>query len=94
MNKTLIQPIFTSPYLPNLLPQQVVLLNINIEDQLRLPIVRLIAKTLNTIFTCRVDKKAFTLFNTRAQLEASVMLLRKTRHGSTAEKLQTLVSQV
>ena len=65
-------------HLPGIVPQQVVLLNINIEDQLRLPIVWLIAKTLNTIFTCRMEKKACTLFNTRAQLEASVMLLMKT----------------
>ena len=64
------------------------------ENQLRLPIVWIIAKTLDTIFTCRIEKKACTLFNSRAQLEASVMLLRKTRHGSAAEKLQTLVSQV
>ena len=50
--------------LPGIVPQQVVLLNINIEDQLRLPIVWLIAKTLNTIFTCRIEKKACTLFST------------------------------
>ena len=79
-------------HLPNLVPQQVILLDLNLDEDLRLPIVWLIAKTLNIIFTCRMEKKACTLFNTRANLEASVMLLRKTRYSSAAETLQTLIN--
>ena len=65
-------------HLPGTVPQDVILLNLSLDDHLRLPIVWLIAKTLSLIFNCRMDKKPCTLFNTRATLEASIMLLRKT----------------
>ena len=80
-------------HLPRTVPQQVVLLDLNLDEHLRLPIIWLVAKTLSSIFSCRMDKKACTMFNTRATLEASIMLLRKTRHRKAAETLQNLVSQ-
>ena len=80
-------------HLPRTVPQQVVLLDLNLDEHLRLPIIWLVAKTLSNIFSCRMDKKACTLFNTRTSLEASIMLLRKTRHRKAAETLQNLVSQ-
>ena len=80
-------------HLPRTAPQQVVLLDLNLDEHLRLPIIWLVAKTLSNIFSSRMDKKACTLFNTRATLEASIMLLRKTRHRKAAETLQNLVSQ-
>ena len=79
--------------LPGVTPKQVVLLDLNLDEHLRLPIMWLVARTLSDIFSCRMDKKACTLFNTRATLEASIMLLRKTRHRKAAETLHNLVNQ-
>ena len=50
MNKTLIQPIFTSPYLPNLLPQQVVLLDLDADEEVHLPLLFTIAAILVQIW--------------------------------------------
>ena len=77
-------------YVPAILPQQVTLLDINVDEELYLPVVWLVAKTLSIIFSCRMDKKPCTLFNTRATLEASIMLLRKTRVKA-AEKLHEFI---
>ena len=78
-------------HLPTVVPQQVVLLDLHLGDHVRLPIIWLIAKTLGDIFSCRLEKKACTLFNTRTTLEASIMLLRKTRHSKAADTLSILI---
>ena len=78
-------------FLPRTVPQQVVLLDLKLDEHLRLPIIWLIAKTLGDIFSCRQEKKACTLFNTRTTLEASIMLLRKTRYSKAAATLSTLI---
>ena len=78
-------------HLPTVVPQQVVLLDLTLSDHVRLPIMWLIAKTLGDIFSCRLEKKACTLFNTRTTLEASIMLLRKTRYSKAAATLSTLI---
>ena len=79
--------------LPGVTPKQVVLLDLNLDEHLRLPIMWLVARTLSDIFSCRMDKKACTLFSTRATLEASNMLLCKTRHIKASDTLQNLLSQ-
>ena len=73
---------------PGVSPQQVILLDLNLDDKLRLPIVWLIAKTLGSIWTSRADKKTVNKYNTRAMLEANIMLLRKTRFIESAEILR------
>ena len=79
-------------HLPRIHPQQVVLLDLDLQEHLLLPITWLIAKTLSSIFTCRMEKKPCSLFTTRATLEASIMLLRKTRVKA-ADILQELLSK-
>ena len=79
-------------YIPNIVPQQVILLDLDVKKDLELPLVWLVAKTLNNIFNCRSDKKPCSVFTTRAMLEASIMLLRKTRFYKAAEKLQFLMA--
>ena len=80
-------------HVPPHTPQQVILLDINPDDNLRLPIVWLIANTLGNIWTCRTDKKNISLFDTRAKLEANIMLLRKTRFEEAAETLHLIINQ-
>jgi len=65
-------------------PQQATLLDIDLDEELHLPIVWLVTKTLSIICSCRMDKKPCTLFNTRATLKASIMLLLK--QGSKLQK--------
>ena len=74
-------------------PEQIILLNLSIEDPLlRLPLLWIIAQTLGIIWSCRQEKKACTLFPTRATLEANIMLLRKSRAKKAAEKLGSMLN--
>ena len=78
---------------PEISPQQVTLLDLNLEDKLHLPIVWLIANILGIIWSCRAEKKTITLFNTRATLEANIMLLRKTRFIGAAESVHLMLKK-
>ena len=75
-----------------LTPQQVILLDMNLEEKLKLPFIWLIANTLGIIWNSRVEKKATSLITTRAVLEANIMLLRKTRFKGAAEQLNLMMS--
>ena len=77
---------------PNLTPAQVILLDFKVDDNLQLPVVWFIPKTLSIIWNTRLNKKAANLFTTRAPLEADVMLLRKTRFRSAAIELSKILN--
>ena len=77
---------------PNLTPQQVILLDLNLEEKFQLPFVWLIANTLSIIWNSRVEKKSVSLITTRAVLEANIMLLRKTRFRAASETLNLLIN--
>ena len=79
-------------HLPAVAPQDVILLNLSLDDHLRLPIVWLIAKTQITSSSVERTRKLALFFNTRATLEASIMLLRKTRQKA-ADSLHNLLNQ-
>ena len=74
--------------------ERLILLNINVERDLQLPLAWLISETLNIVWNSRTEKKACTLFLTRATLEANIMLLRKTRHSKAVEKIVEIMSSV
>ena len=57
----------------------------------RVPITWVVARTLSIIWSARHSKKPVTVSSTRATLEASVMLLRKTRHASLATNIAELI---
>ena len=77
---------------PEVTPQQVIMLNFKLENHLRLPVAWLIAQTLGIIWTCRMEKKACSLFATRATLEANIMVLRKTRFAKSAKLVETMLN--
>ena len=77
---------------PEVTPQQVILLNLKLENHLRLPVAWLIAQTLGIVWTCRMEKKACTLFATRPTLEAKIMVLRKTRFAESAKLVETILN--
>ena len=83
-------PLFFGTPVPNIQPEQVVHLDLNPDDQ-QLPLVFLIASILSQIWTCRKEKKACNLHTIRATLEASINILRKSRHKAAADTLTTIL---
>ena len=77
---------------PNLLPHKVVLLDFDAEEQLHLPMVYLIADILSQIWLCRKEKKPCHLASIKSTLEASVNIMRKSRHYEAAIKISTMIS--
>ena len=76
-------------HVPNLMPQQIILLNLNIKLELHLPVVWLIAQTLRFVWSCRLDKKPCNIKLTRSTLEANIMIMRKTRYTEVANIIET-----
>ena len=68
--------------IPNILPQQVVLLDLQVDAELHLPLAFLIAHILSDVWDCR---KPCLLASIRAALEARINILRKSRHKKAAE---------
>ena len=76
---------------PGLLARQVVLLDLGVlNDQLKLPLVWVIANTLSVVWDSRLAKKKPDLHKTRSFLEAKIAILRKTRYRSSADNLQSI----
>ena len=78
-------------HIPNILPQQVVLLDFDEEADLHLPLVFLTAAVLSDLWECRKEKRPCHLVNIRAALEAGVNILRKSRHKKAAETLALIL---
>ena len=76
---------------PGLQPRQVVLLDLDAQGDLQLPLVFLTAFILSQVWACRMDKRPCHLGTIRAALEASVNIMRRSRHGKAAEKLSSLI---
>ena len=78
---------------PNLTKSNLLKLNFEVGGEARnsLPAVWLTLKTLHLVWMSRSKKKALTIENTRARLEASVMVLRKSRHKALADIIQILI---
>ena len=79
---------------PGVTPRNLILLNLNIDSRLNLPITWIISQTLKHIWNCRHEKKACTLFQTRARLEANIMLLRKNRLSEVADIIEDLLDYI
>ena len=79
-------------HIPNLLPQQVTLLDLDVEADNQLPLVYLVAAVLSDVWECRKVKKPCHLNTIRAALEAGINILRKGRHRKAAEKLALILA--
>ena len=77
--------------LPHLHPQQVVQLDLDIEENMKLPLVYLIASVLSQVWDFRKQKKPCHLQSIRAVLEAGVNILRNSRHFKAAEKISSIL---
>ena len=67
-----------SVHLPDVLPQQVVHLDLDVASN-KFPLIFLIATVLSEIWACRKEKKPCRLVSIRATLEAGINILRKSR---------------
>ena len=76
-------------YLPD--AESALRLELNVEEDLQLPLVWLLASVFLAIWKLRLDKARVQLYEVRAQLEAKVNLLRETRFRHSAEILDQLV---
>ena len=67
-------------------------LEMNVEEDLELPLVWLMASVFLSVWKLRVDKSRIQLYQVRAQLEANINLLRETRFSDKAIILDQLVA--
>ena len=74
-------------HIPNLSPQQVVLLDLDDDEHNQLPLVYLTASILSQVWSCRKEKRRCNLVTIRASLEAGINIMRKSRHNEAAMKL-------
>ena len=80
--------------LPHAQPNHLLHLQLHVEQDLRLTITFLISSTLSQIWQARKLKKSISLTSIRANLEAGVQILRKSRHWKAAIKLEELINSV
>ena len=77
--------------LPTLLPHQVTLLDLEVDQKKQLPLVYIIASVLSQVWDCRKEKKPYQIFRIRAVLEAGVNIMRKSRHWEAAVDIISLL---
>ena len=75
----------------NIEVEQVLRLELNVEEELELPLVWFVASVFLIVWNLRTTKSRVQLYEVRAQLEAKVNLLRETRHSNSATILDQLV---
>ena len=79
--------------LPNLLQHQIVLLNLGpLDEELRFPVVWIISQVLSLTWDYRKEKKKPRLFQTRANLEAGIAILRKTRFSNSCNTIEEIIA--
>ena len=83
-----------SSFVPNLHPDQVLLLNIDVTEDAKLPAVYLIAAILSEVWICRKEKRPCHLNSIRASLEAGINIMRKSRFKEAANKLSSLLPNI
>ena len=79
-----------SVLIPNLSPAQVVHLDLDVRDK-QLPLLYLTGTILQEIWTCRKENKPCHLNSIRATLEASINILRKSRHNTAVDILVRMI---
>ena len=75
-----------SRQMPAVSPRKVILLDFDFVGD-KLPVVFFVATVLSDIWRCRIDKKPCRLHLIKANLEAKVNILRKSRHRTAADAL-------
>ena len=76
--------------MPSATPQKILLLSLEIEPDLELPVVWIVSSTLLYVWSQKTSKKQCTLVETRAVLEARVNMLRR---GKKLQEASTLIDR-
>ena len=80
-------------FVPNLEVESALRLELDVEEEMELPLVWMIATAFLAIWSLRIVKAKVQLYDIRAQLEAKINLLRETRHANSAQMLDQLVAK-
>ena len=80
--------------IPDVKPNQIVLLQLDVASNQKLLTSYLISSVLSQTWLSRKEKKACNLRSIRANLEAGVQILRKSRHTETAQKIDELLLNI
>ena len=78
-------------YHPNLDVEAALRLEIDVSEEMELPLVWLLSTVFQAIWKCRATRTNITLFDIRSKLEAKINLLRETRFSNTSVILDQLV---
>ena len=78
-------------FVPNLEVEAALRLDFQLEEDLELPVVWMMASVLLIVWNLRVKKSRIQLYEVRAQLEAKINLLRETRHVNATIVLDQIV---
>ena len=90
---TFLMSVFHS-LLPNLQPAQVVFLDFDVATKDKLPLTFMTASVLSQIWSSRKGRKSCNLQTIRANLEASIQILRKSRHHQAATRIDEILMHV
>ena len=83
---------FTRKVVPNCSLLDIVTLNLDINEDMKYPLVWALSHVFSLIWHLRMNKKSVSLFNIRADMEARINFLRTTRVSGLADKLENLLN--
>ena len=88
-------PSYAQLALPHLTPEEILRLELgqDLTSQTTLAAVCLLATGLKYIWGARQDKKVAALYKMRAEIEAMVSILRKTRHREAGDLMLEMMNQ-
>ena len=80
--------------IPNISAETLLRLEIEVEPTLELPVVWMVATVLQSLWDYKQSGTRICRYRIRADLEAKVSLLRKTRHWSSALIIETYICNI
>ena len=83
---------FMRSIIPGLQTESLLRLEINVSEELELPLVFFISVVLSSVWNLRVSGSRVQMYLVRSQLEAKINLLRETRYFLSAAKLEEIAS--
>ena len=72
--------------------EDIVTLNLDISKPMMFPTIWLLSHVLCTVWQLRSSKKSITLYNIRAEIEAKINLLRKSRLSEATDEIEKLLN--
>ena len=82
----------TRNVVPNSSPEDIIHLNLDINHPMMFLLIWLLANVLMLVWQLRLSKKSVNLFRIRAEMEAKISSLRKSRLSAMADKVESFLS--